>query len=211
MAVDLHHPLLVGVADDQGQSTAEHLLELHDLALDLEGAGLDHVEGLVEHQLLAVLERLGVDVEVDVDPQLAAARGDVDGAVLVDADERPEARGQGGELLDLLLEGDDLLPRLPQGGGQAFVLGQRLGQLALGLEEAFLEHPDLSGRVLQAAAEQGRLLLEELDLAVQLARLRRLLWRGVEVAPGPRLPGAVGVLHVSPPFGGGGGYRWMAR
>ena len=107
-------------------------------------------------------------------------------------------------------EGDDL-PRASQGGGQAFVLGQRLGQLALGLEEAFLEHPDLSGRVLQAAAEQGRLLLEELDLALQLAGLRRLLWRGVGVAPGPRLPGAVGVLHVSPPFGGGGGYRWMAR
>ena len=87
---------------------------------------------------------------------------------------------------------------LPQGGGQAFVLGQGLGELALGLEEAFLEHPDLAGRVLQAAAEQGRLLLEELDLPLQLAGLRRLLWHGVGVATGPRLPGAVGVLRESP-------------
>jgi hypothetical protein len=148
---------------------------------------------------------------VDVDPQLAAARGDVDGAVVVDPQEHPEAGGRGGELLDLLLEGDDLLPGLPEGGGQAFVLGQRLGELALGLEQAFLEHPDLAWRVLQAAAEQGRLLLEKLDLPLQLAGLGRLLWCGVGVATGPRRPGAVGVLHVSPPFGGGGGYRWMAR
>ena len=121
---DLHHPLLVGVADDQGPVDPEHLLELDDLALDLVGAGLDHVEGLVEHQLLAGLERLGVDVGMDVDPQLAPARGDVDGAVVVDAQEHPEARWRGGELLDLL-EGDDL-SGLPEGGGQAFVLGQRL-------------------------------------------------------------------------------------
>ena len=208
---DLHHPLLVGVADDQGPVQPEHLLELDDLALDLVGAGLDHVEGLVEHQLLAGLERLGVDVGVDVDPQLAPARGQVDGAVLVDAQEHPEAGGRGGELLDLFLEGDDLLPGLPEGGGQALVLGQGLGELALGLEQALLEHPDLPGRVLEAAAEQGRLLLEELDLALQLGRFRGLLGVGVGVATGPRLPGAVGVLHVSPPFGGCGGYRWMAR
>jgi len=49
------------------------------------------------------------------------------------------------------------------------------------------------------------------DLPLELAGLGRLLGCGVGVATGPRLPGAVGVLHVSPPFGGGGGYRWMAR
>jgi hypothetical protein len=139
---------------------------------------------------------------VDVDPQLAAAGGDVDGAVGVDAEEHPEARGRGGELLHLLFEGHDLLPGLAESGGQAFVLGQRLGELALGLEQALLEHPHLAGRVLQAAAEQGRLLLEELDLPLQLAGFWRLLWCGVGIATGPRLPGAVGVLHVSPPFGG---------
>ena len=139
---------------------------------------------------------------MDVDPQLAPARGDVDGAVVVDTEEHPEAGRRGGELLDLLLEGEDLLPGLPEGRGQAFVLGQRLGELALGLEQALFEDPDLPGRVLQAAAEQRRLLLEELDLPLELAGLRRLLGRGVGVAPGPRLPGAVGVLHVSPPFGG---------
>src|SRR4029453_18670435 len=119
-----------------------------------------------------------------IDPQLAPARGDVDGAVVVDTEEHAEAGRRGGELLDLLLEGDDLLPGLPEGGGQAFVLGQRLGELALGLEQALLEHPHLAGRVLQAAAEQGRLLLEKLDLPLELARLWRLLWCGV--ATGPR-------------------------
>src|SRR4030095_5408775 len=111
--------------------------------------------------------------------------------------EHPEPRGRGGELLDLLLEGHDLLPGLAEGGGQAFVLGQRLGQLALGLEQALFEHPDLPGRVLEAAAEPRRLLLGELDLPLELAGLWRLLWCGVGIATGPRLPGAVGVLHVS--------------
>ena len=56
-----------------------------------------------------------------------------------------DPKPDGGAVIDLLLEGDDLLPRLPQGGGQAFVLGQRLGELALGLEEALLEHPTWRG------------------------------------------------------------------
>src|SRR6266540_2842401 len=201
---DLDHALLVGVADHQGAVDAEHLLELDDLALHLVGARLDHVEGLVEHHLLAGLQRLRVDLGVHVDAQLAPAGGDVDGAVLVDREEDAVAAWRRGELLDLLLEGDDLLTGLAQGGCQALVLGQRLGELALGLQQALLQHADLPRGVVQATAEQGRLLLQELDLAPQLARLDGRVVARVGLPARSWLLRAVGVLHLASPLGGGG-------
>ena len=53
--------LLVGAQRDDGALGVELLLEDDDLALDLVAGGLDDVEALVEDQLLAGLERLGLD------------------------------------------------------------------------------------------------------------------------------------------------------
>ena len=79
----LGHPLLVGPADDQRPlAVLEDLLERDDLALALAAAGQHDVERLVEHDLGAPLERLGVDVGMEGDAHLAAAGEHVDGAVV---------------------------------------------------------------------------------------------------------------------------------
>ena len=57
-----------------------------------------------------------------------------------------------------------MLARLPQGVAELLVLGHRLGELALGLEQALLEgaHP-LRG-VGQPGAEVGDLVVQRVDL-----------------------------------------------
>ena len=57
-----------------------------------------------------------------------------------------------------------MLARLAQGVGELLVLGDRLGELALGLEQALLERADPLGGVLEPAAEGDDLFLERLDL-----------------------------------------------
>src|SRR4030095_3873418 len=62
---------LVGAQGDEGALGIELLLEDDDLALDLIGSGLDDVEALVEDELLAGLEGVGLDGGVQVDLHLA--------------------------------------------------------------------------------------------------------------------------------------------
>ena len=97
-----------------------------------------------------------VDVGVDVDPHLAPLGEDVDGAVVVLADHHAVGGRRLGELVDLVAQRGDVLARLPQRVAQLLVLGHRLGQLALGLEQPLLEgaHP-LRG-VGQLASAGGR-------------------------------------------------------
>ena len=83
-----------------------------------------------------------VDVGVRRDLHLAAAREDVDRAVVVLADDHAVGRRRLGELVDLVAQGGDVLARLPQRVAELLVLGHRLGELALRLEQALLEGPD---------------------------------------------------------------------
>ena len=80
-----------------------------------------------------------VDVGVQPDPHLAAAGEHVDRAVVVLADDHAVGRRRLGELVDLVAERGDVLARLAQRVAQLLVLGDRLGELALGLEQALLE------------------------------------------------------------------------
>jgi hypothetical protein len=80
-----------------------------------------------------------------------------------------------GQLLDLLAERGDVLARLTQGGGQALVLGDGLGELALGLEDALLEGADPLGRVLEPQALH--LVLEVTHLAFVLGEASLVLCR----------------------------------
>ena len=167
-------PLLVGPPDDQGPTVVHDLLDDHDLAGDLARAGQDHVERLVEHDLAAADQVLGGQLGVHRHPHLAPAGVDVDGAVVVDAEQGAVGRRRLGELLDLFAEGGDVLAGLAERVGQLLVLGDGLGQLALGLEQALLEgaHP-LRG-LLQPTAEDDDLLLH----------LRQLLAGGEDVVVG---------------------------
>ena len=124
---------------------------------------------------------------MDGDPHLAAAGEDVDGAVVVAAEQRAVGRRRLGELLDLLAQGGDVLARLAQGVGELLVLRDGLGQLALRLEQPLLERAHPLGRVLQLAAEEGDLLLERHGLLAQLLELgprrRRRPWDHLRSTP----------------------------
>ena len=78
-----------------------------------------------------------------------------------------------------------MLARLTQGGGEPLVLGDGLGELALGLEEPLLEGADALGGVLQPAAEDHDLFLEALDRLLELGDLPLVLGQPAARAPRP--------------------------
>ena len=165
---ELGHPLLVGPGEDHAAPLVlELLLQGDDLAGELPVAHEDHVEALVEDDLVPLADRTGVDVGVQADPHLPAAREDVDRAVLVDAEERAVGRRRLGQLLDLLAEGGQLLLGLLQGEGQLLVLRGGLGQLALRLEQALLEGLHPARALLQPAPERVDLILGVCQLGAQ--------------------------------------------
>src|SRR4249920_1504140 len=132
-------PLIVGVADDKGAlAVGEHLLEHDDLADLLPPHRLDNIERLVKHDLLAVPNLVEIDVGADGDTQLPAAGEDIDGAVLVRIEEDPESSRRLRQPVDLLLQRDDLVPRLLQRCNQPLVLRGDSGQIRLELDQAIL-------------------------------------------------------------------------
>ena len=165
---ELGHPLLVrpGV-DDAPAPVLELLLQRDDLAGELPVAHQDHVEALVQDDLVPLADLPRVDVGVQAHPHFAAAREHVDGAVVVDAEERAVGRRGLGELLDLFAQGGQLLLRLLQGEGQLLVLRGGLGQLPLRLEQALLEGLDTPRALLQPAPERVDLILGICQLGAQ--------------------------------------------
>ena len=216
----LAHPLVVGPAHHDGAGPAvDDLLQGDQLAGAVGRPGQDDGEGVVEHHLGAALEALG-HLGQDGDPHLAAARHDVDGLVLVDPEDRAVGRGGLGELVDLVAERGDLVARLPEGVGELLVLAHRVGQLALGLQQALLQGAHPLGRVLEATAEDEDLVLERGGLLAQLVLARLALRIGVSVlfdgnhlpdvgsCPDRLAPGLVGTL--SPPGSRSGRPQWAA-
>ena len=156
---ELHHPLLVGTGvHDGAAAVVEDLLERDDLTRVLALARQDDVEGLVEDDLLSPAQFHRVDLGMHGHAHLAAAREHVDGGVVVGVQERPIGAGRLRELVHLFAQRRDVLLGLLQGVGQLLVLRDRLGQLALGLEESLLERLDASGPLRQAAPQDGDLL-----------------------------------------------------
>jgi hypothetical protein len=190
---ELAHPLLVGPADDQRPGAVfEDVFDRDDFTRDLVAAGEDHVQRLVEHDLLPPLERVEIDFGTQRHPHLPAAGQHVDRAVVV-ATHDDAVRGRRlRELVDLLTKSSDVFARFAQGVRQLLVLGHRLGELSLRLEQALFERADALGRVLQLAPQRQDLLLEELGLLTQVREL------GV-VCREPSF--VLGLLHEgSPPF-----------
>ena len=82
----------------------------------------------------------------------AAAREDVDRAVLVHPEKSAVGGGGLGQLLDFLAQRSELFLRLLEGEGQLLVLGGGVGQLALALEQTLLEGLHPAGTLLEPAA-----------------------------------------------------------
>ena len=187
---ELAHALFVGPPDhERAIARLEDLLQHHDLARQLRRAREHDVERLVERDLLAAGHLVDLDLGVHRDPHLAPGGEDVDGAVVVGAEERAVRRRRHRELLDLFAQRGDVLARLTQRGRQPFVLGHRLRQLPLGLEHSLLERAHPLGGVLQAAAEDDDLFFEGLELTLEDADLPLVLGQA------PVVLGS----HASPP------------
>ena len=89
------------------------------------------------------------------------------------AEERAVGRRRLGELLDLFAQRGDVLARLAQGVGQLLVLGDGLGQLALGLEQPLLERADpLRARPAGGAGATTTSSSRAFDLLAELGRAR---------------------------------------
>ena len=167
--------LLVGVGDHQDPvAVGEQLLEHDDLADLLEVECGDDVEGLVEHDLLALGQGVEVDRGADVDPELATAGEHVDGVVLVALEEGAEAGRRLREPVDLLLEADDLVAGFAQRLGEALVLGGDRSERALGVQQPLVQGTRTAWRVGEPTAQICDLGLQEGDLVQQLGTGRSL-------------------------------------
>jgi hypothetical protein len=165
---ELADPLLVGAPDDEGAHAVVHqFLDRDHLAGDLRRAREHDVEGLVQHDLGAAGERLVVDLGMEPDAHLAAARQHVDCAVVVATDHHAVRRRRLAQLVDLVAQRGDVLASLAQGVAELLVLADRVRELALGLEQPLLERPHPLRRIGQASAQIGDLLLEHHDLSAQ--------------------------------------------
>jgi len=189
----LDDPFFVGPAEDDGPpSVLEDLLERHDLAGVLALARQDHVQGLVEDDLLPAPQRPHLDLGVDGHPHLAAAGEDVDGIVVVGLEEGAVGAGRLRELVDFLPQGRDVLLGLLEGVGQLLVLRDGLGQLALRLEEALFQGLDPARSLREAAAQDADFLLGHARPLAQVVDLlaQDVLLLLVRLGQGNHLPPA---------------------
>ena len=140
---------------------------------------------------------LGVDLGVHGDAHLAAAGEDVDGAVVVGAQEGAVGARRLGELVHFFAQGGDVLLGLLQGVGQLLVLRDGLGELALGLEQPLLEGLDPPGALRQPPPQDGDLLFgltAPLAQSVELARVARAVVRSSRLGRRNHLLGMLGRL-----------------
>ena len=113
----------VGAAHHKGAyAVVENLFHGHDFAADVWLASHHHIEALIEHNFGAALQGLVVNIGVQAYPHLAAARGNVDGAVVVLANDHAVCRRRLGELGDLVAKRRDVLSCLAERVAELLVL-----------------------------------------------------------------------------------------
>jgi hypothetical protein len=212
---ELAHPFLVGPAhDERAGAVLEELFEHDDLAGDLRLPRQDHVVRLVERDFLAATQLLDVDFGMDRDAHLAPRGEHVDRTIVIRGEKRAVGRRRHGELLDLFPERGNVLARFTEGRGEAFVLGDGLGQLTLRLQDLLLQRAHPLRCVLEPPTEDDDLFLEALQLALELADLALVLGKpsillGRHVTTSLDPPAYVrGTLHRG---GGRDGAHWRCR
>ena len=192
-------PFLVATPDDDDAHTVvHHLLDRDDLTGDLGGS---RASTTLKLSLSTTSEprssSLVIDVGVERDAHLAAAREDVDGVVVVLADDDAVRRRRLRELVDLVAQRGDVLARLAQGVRQLLVLADRLGELALRLEQPFLEGVDAAGRIGESRSQVRDLLDQGRDLdRVGLVIVRTGRVEFTVVRHGPNVHARVGNMFA---------------
>ena len=106
------------------------------------------------------MEQLVIDVGMQGDAHLATAREDVDGVVVVLADDHAVRRGWLRQLVDLVAQCGDVLTRFAQGVGELLVLTDRGGELPSTLRDLLLarvtELAEPTQEFLRVAAAAGQ-------------------------------------------------------
>ena len=162
------HAFLVATpGDDRPALIGEHLAQGHDLADDVGPANRDHVEGLVQHHLLARRDLVEIERRGHLHADLSARRHDVDGPVVVASEQRPVRGRRLGQLVDLVAQRRDVVAGLAQGEGQLLVLRDRLGELPLGIEQSLFERSHAPRAFLEPPEQDGHLVPEDADLLAQ--------------------------------------------
>ena len=153
-------------------SVGQDLAQRADLTDGLERAGFDHREGLVEAHGLTLLQRAGVDIGRAGEPHLAPGGEDVDGVVVMGGQQHAVATGRLAQPVDLLAQGQQLLPGLLEGVHQLGVAGRQgvdacleLMHIAGGPQSAGCSHG-----VLELLAQRRGILAQPLQFGSVLAR-----------------------------------------
>ncbi len=133
---------------DDGPVLPQAILHPDHLSLFVESADLDHVQGLVQDDLLPLPETLDVETRMEVHLHLPSGHVNVQSVILIEARKNSITRRRRGQLLDLLLHRLDLFARLLESLGQFLVLTKRMIDTPLGLMQRgnlLLQAPNLSG------------------------------------------------------------------
>jgi hypothetical protein len=153
-------------------SVGQDLAQGADLTDGLECAGLDDREGLVEAHGLTLLQGAGVDVGRAGEAHLAAGGEHVDGVVVMRRQQHAITAGRLAQPVDLLAQGEQLLPRLLEGVHQLGVArrqgvdaGLELMDIAGGSQSA-----GCSDGVFELLAQRRRLLAQPLQFGGVLSR-----------------------------------------
>ncbi len=169
------HLVLVGAEGDYRSALLQHLLENDHIALNFVARHLDHVEPLVEHELLTRLESLRLDRGMQVDLHLATLGQDVDGRVLVEGEIDAVRGGRSAQLVNFLFERGDLLPRLVESIHELLVLIEGLHELTIGLAQLVFQHHELLWSVFELLAQASRLSLERMHVGLKILDLDLVL------------------------------------
>src|SRR5215211_4403043 len=185
---------LVAVSDHQCPiAVLEHFLEQHDLTDLVELQDLHHVHRLVDHHLLAGRQGFKIDIRAHTDAHLATCGKDVGGVLLARGEEDSEAGWWLRQPVNLVLQRDDLVPRLTEGGCEALIVGGGGPSIRTGIGQPPLQHCDVMRMRRDPLPEPVKLVSERTDLGYQrfavLVRNAIVDRSGHDTPPAKTLPG----------------------
>jgi hypothetical protein len=163
-----HHAFIIGVPENDRAVVTEEVDDRSDLAARDIARRLDHVERLVEHDVLTFLELEGVEVGMRVHPHRPAVHDDLGGTVLIGPLEDSVVVGRRAQLVDLFLQELDLLFRLLEHADEALVLALGVGALLASEMIAPAQRLELGHQAIQPPAKLGRVDSEQSNRVLQI-------------------------------------------
>ena len=118
-----NNPLFIGVTNDQRPLTVlEDLLEHHDFPVALELAHRDHIQRLVENNLLTRPQQRHIDLRAGNHTHLAATCEHIHRPIIEELEEHPVSTRRLSKAVHLSFEHHDLVTCLTKGADQTLIL-----------------------------------------------------------------------------------------